>query len=814
MRHLAAMPLFTGMAVLTLALGIGANTAIFSVIAGVLLKPLPYPRSDEIVALDHAAPGFDIPRAGAAPFLYFTYREDGQAFQDVALWNAGTVSVTGLAQPEEVRTLFATDGLLPILGVQPQLGRVFSRADDMPGGTDTVMLTAGYWRTTFGGDRSVVGRTVTLDGRSREIIGVLPDSFRFLDRDVSLVVPMRIDRSKVMLGQFSYQAIGRLKPGQTIERANADAARMIPIALKKFPPFPGTTVAIFEKARLSPQLRSLKADLVGDVHDALWVLMGTIAIVLLIACANVANLLLVRAESRQQELAVRAALGASAGRIVRELLMESLTLALLGGAIGLGLAYAAVRLLVFLAPGNLPRLQDITVDLPVLLFALGVSLLSGLLFGIVPALKQAGAQLATTLRAGGRTASSSKERERARNVLVVAQVALALVLLVSSGLMIRTFHAITNVHPGFTNAGDVQTLRLSIPESQIEDQPAVARMHQAILDKLAAVPGVTSVAVASTVTMSGQAWHDPLYAEDRAYGASEVPPIRMFKFVSPGYMKALGGSLVAGRDFSWDDAHGRRPVAMVSVNLARELWGGPQEAIGKRVRPYATGVWREVVGVVSDTRDDGVTQKAPAVTYWPISMAAFMPSVDDPGFVLRSASYLVRSDRTGADGFVRELEQAVWSVNPNVPLASVRTLQEIYDASLARTSFTLVMLGIAGGMALLLGVAGIYGVISYAVSQRTREIGIRIALGAPAGAVTRLFVGHGIVLAGVGVAIGLVAAFAITRLMASLLFEVSPVDPLTYAVVSLTLFAATVLACYLPALRATRVDPIGALRAE
>jgi len=813
-RHLAAMPLFTGMAVLTLALGIGANTAIFSVIAGVLLKPLPYPRSDEIVALDHAAPGFDIPRAGAAPFLYFTYREDGQAFQDVALWNTGTVSVTGLAQPEEVRTLFATDGLLPILGVQPQLGRVFSRADDMPGGTDTVMLTAGYWRTTFGGNRSVVGRTVTLDGRSREIIGVLPDSFRFLDRDVSLVVPMRIDRSKVMLGQFSYQAIGRLKQGQTIERANADAARMIPIALKKFPPFPGTTVAIFEKARLSPQLRSLKADLVGDVHDALWVLMGTIAIVLLIACANVANLLLVRAESRQQELAVRAALGASAGRIVRELLMESLTLALLGGAIGLGLAYAAVRLLVFLAPGNLPRLQDITVDLPVLLFALGVSLLSGLLFGIVPALKQAGAQLATTLRAGGRTASSSKERERARNVLVVAQVALALVLLVSSGLMIRTFHAITNVHPGFTNAGDVQTLRLSIPESQIEDQPAVARMHQAILDKLATVPGVTTVAVASTVTMSGQAWHDPLYAEDRAYGASEVPPIRMFKFVSPGYMKALGGSLVAGRDFTWDDAHERRPVAMVSANLARELWGGPQQAIGKRVRPYATGVWREVVGVVSDTRDHGVTDKAPAVAYWPISMAAFMPSVDDPGFVLRSASYLIRSDRTGADGFVRELEQAVWSVNPNVPLASVRTLQEIYDASLARTSFTLVMLGIAGGMALLLGVAGIYGVISYAVSQRTREIGIRIALGAPAGAVTRLFVRHGIVLAGVGVAIGLVAAFGITRLMASLLFEVSPVDPLTYAVVSLLLFTATVLACYLPALRATRVDPIGALRAE
>jgi predicted permease len=288
----------------------------------------------------------------------------------------------------------------------------------------------------------------------------------------------------------------------------------------------------------------------------------------------------------------------------------------------------------------------------------------------------------------------------------------------------------------------------------------------------------------------------------------------MFKFVSPGYMKTLGGSIVAGRDFTWADAHERRPVAMVSANLARELWGGPGQAIGKRVRPYAKGIWREVVGVVSDTRDHGVSEKAPGVAYWPILMTDFLPIGDSPYIVTRNASYLIRSERTGADGFVRELEQAVWSVNPSVPLAGVRTLQEIYDASLARTSFTLVMLAIAGGMALLLGLAGIYGVISYAVSQRRREIGIRIALGAQPGAVTRLFVGHGMLLAAIGVAIGLAGAFAATRLMSSLLFEVSAVDPLTYALVSLMLFAATVLACYLPALRATRVDPIGALRAE
>jgi predicted permease len=808
------MPTFTVMAVLTLALGIGANTAIFSVVSGVLLKPLPYPRSGELVALDHAAPGFDIPRAGAAPFLYFTYREEGRVFQDVAMWNTGTVSVTGIAQPEEVPALFATDGLLPILGVPPMLGRVFSRADDAPGGAETVVLTADYWRAKFGADRAAVGRTLMLDGRLREIIGVLPDGFRFRDRDVSVIVPIRLDRSKVTLGQFSYSGIARLKPGETIDRANADVTRMIPIALRKFPPFPGATLAMFEKARLSAQIRSFKDDLVGDVRSALWVLTGTIGMVLLIACANVANLLLVRAESRQQELAVKAALGADSGRIVRELLMESLTLAFLGGVLGLALAYAGVRLLVFLEPGNLPRLQDIRIDLPVLLFAVGLSLASGLLFGLVPALKQAGAQLSTTLRAGGRTASASKDRERARNVLVVAQVALALVLLVGSGLMIRTFQAITDVHPGFVRPGDVQTLRLSVPESQVKEDTAVAGAHQAILERLAAVPGVTQVAVASTVTMTGQAWHDPLYAEDRVYGESEVPAIRMFKFVSPGYMQTLGGSVVAGRDFTWEDAVSRRPVAMVSASLAREWWGEPSGAIGKRIRPYNKGLWREVVGVVSDTRDDGVTKKAPTIAYWPIAMDALSPDASEPIFALRNAAYLVRSERTGTDGFVRELERALWSVNPNLPLASVRTLEDIYDASLARTSFTLVMLAIAGGMALLLGVAGIYGVISYSVSQRRREMGIRIALGAPSHAITGLFVRHGVLLAGIGVAIGLAAALAVTRLMATLLFEVSPLDPLTYVVVSLTLFAATMLACYLPALRATRVDPIGALRAE
>jgi len=813
-RSLARMPGFTAVAALTLAIGVGANTAVFGVIQGVLLKPLPYPHSDELVVLDHAAPGVNLPSAGAAPFQYFTYREEGRVFQDVGLWNTGTVSVTGLAEPEEVRTLFATDAILPMLGVQPMLGRVFTKADDTPGTPETVVLTAGYWRSRFGGDPAAVGRTLMVNSQPREIVGVLPDSFRFLDRNVSLVLPYRFDRKRVFLGQFSYRAIARLKPGATMAQASADVARLIPVSLTRFPPFPGGSVKMFEEARLSPNVRSLKDDLVGDVRTVLWVLMGTISMVLLIACANVANLLLVRAESRQQELAIRAALGAGTGRIARELLLESVLLGIVGGLIGLGLAFGALRFLVWLAPGNLPRLADIALDLPALLFALVVSVIAGLLFGAIPVFKYAGAGVGTMLRGGGRTASASRERHRARNILVVAQVSLALVLLVGSGLMIRTFYVLSSVHPGFQRPDAVQTFRLSIPDSQIKEEVAVLRMHQAIMDKVAAVPGVSSVALASTVTMTGDGWHDPLFAQDRTYTESQIPPLRLFKFVSPGYARTIGAALVAGREFTWDDMYQLRPVAMVSENLARELWGQPAAAIGKRVRPYPQGVWREVIGVVTDMRDDGLHQKATTAAYWPLMMLDFAPTPDNRNFVTRGLTYVVRSSRTGSDGFVGELGRAVWSINPNLPLAGLRTLQEIYDASLARTSFTLVMLAIAGGMALLLGVAGIYGVISYSVSQRTREIGIRIALGAQAPAVRRMFVTHALTLASIGIAIGMAAAFGMTRLMSTLLFEVSPVDPLTYAVVSLTLIAATTLASYLPAARATAVDPVHALRSE
>jgi predicted permease len=544
---------------------------------------------------------------------------------------------------------------------------------------------------------------------------------------------------------------------------------------------------------------------IGDIAGTLWILMGTIGILLLIACANVANLLLVRAESRQHELAVRAALGASWRDLARELLTESAALGLLGGVLGLGFAYAAIRVLVALAPANLPRLHDIAIDPAVVVFNFAVALATGILFGLIPVLKYAGPRIAYALRAG-RGASQSREHHRARNVLVVSQVALALVLLIGSGLMIRTFQALRRVDPGF-DAHDALTLRLTIPLAQVKDPVAVVKMQQALLDKLHAIPGVSAVG-ASNVIPTEPGGSDLVYAHDKQY-AKGVPPLRRYKIVSPGLLTAMGHRLVAGRDFTWTDTLEHRPVAMVSENLARELWQNPRLAIGKEIRETLASPWREVIGVIADVRDDGVASAAPAAAYYPLLMNDFQAV---PAAFRRTLTFVVRSPRVGSDGFLADVQRAVWSVNAGLPVANVRTLQEILGKSLARTSFTLVMLGIAGGMALLIGLVGIYGVISYTVTQRTREIGIRIALGARPSELTRMFLGQAVVLAAVGVGCGLGCAAALTRLLGSLLFGVSPVDPLTYAAVSVVLVGACALASYVPALRAASVDPLESLR--
>ncbi len=814
LRRLAKAPLFTTITLLTLTIAIGANTAIFSVVDGILLKPLPYPQSDRLIGLWENAPGVNLPELNMAEFLYFTYREQNYTFVDVGAYNGDGLSVTGAGLPEHVQGLDVSDGTLPLLGAKPVLGRLFTRHDDSPGAAKTVVLSYGYWQGRYGGSRSALGRNITINGTPREIIGVLPRGFQFLDdRKADLFLPYQWDRSKVQLGDFNFETLARLKPGVTMSQASADVARMIPIAIRSFPAPQGFSREIFENAHFQPDLRTLKKDVIGDVGNALWVLMGSILVVLLVACANVANLLLVRAEGRRQELAIRSALGASRTDIALELLLECVALSVVGGLAGLGLAYGALRALVAIAPTGLPRLHEIGIDVPVLLFTLGLVLFVSLVIGMIPVLKYSGLRAHTGLREGGRAMSQSRERHRARKALVVVQVALALVLTICSGLMIRTFHALVRVEPGFADPAALETFNIYIPPTQVPatENERVLRIEQEITRKLAGLPGVSSVGITTTVPMSGSRSFNPVAAEDHTYREGQLPPLRRFNYISPGFFATLGTPLVAGRDFTWDEEFEKQPVAIVSENFAREYWGSAANALGKHIREAAPEDWREIVGVAGDIYDDGVDKPAPTAVYWPLFQAHFN---EDKEMIRRDVDFVVRSPRAGSSAFAKEVQQAVWSVDPELPLAMTTTLGTLYTKSMARTSFTLVLLSVAGGMALLLGVIGIYGVISYAVSQRTHEIGIRMALGAQREDLTGLFVRQGLGLAGLGVACGLVIASASLRLMSSLLFGVKPFDPFTYGMASVGIAAIAWLACYLPARRAAVVNPVDALRAE
>ena len=808
-RRLLRTPLFTAVAVITLAVGIGANAAIFSVVNGVLLKPLPFKDADQLVGVWHTAPGINIPRLNMGPSNYFVYREEGRSFEDIGLWDGTSVSITGSGEPERVLGLHVTDGTLRILGVDPVVGRHFTKQDDSPGSADTVMLMHSFWQRRFGGDPGAVGKSLTIDGKPHQIVGVLPARFQFLDRKPQVLLPFHFDRAKIFAANFSYQGIARLKPGMTIEHANADVARMLPLIVERFPMPKGFTKAMFADAKIGPRLRPLSDDVVGDIGPMLWILLGTVGFVLLIACANVANLFLVRAEGRQQELAIHAALGASWRRLTWELLSESLTLAAIGGAAGLLLAYGALQALQAIAPDGLPRLAEITLDPVVILFTVGLSLAAGLLFGSIPVLKFARPRLSAALKEGGRLSSAGRERHRARNTLVVVEIALAVVLLVASGLMIRTFQAMRHVDPGFTKPEEVLTLRIAIPESLIKDEVQTARTYEQMLRRVEQVPGVTSVGLSSSITMDGYDSNDPIFVEDFPTPEGRIPTIRRFKWIGENYFGTMGNAVLAGRDVTWNDVYTVAPVVLVTENLAREYWKDPALALGKRIRNTPNNDWRTIVGVVADVRDNGVTQPAPTIVYWPMVVDKMWT---DSRMVQRTMGFVIRSARGDSPTLLTEVQQAIWAVNPGVPLASVQTLDEIRAESMAQTSFALVMLSIAAGVALLLGIVGIYGVISYVATQRTREIGIRIALGAARRDVSVLFLRHGMVLTAIGLVLGVAGAAALTRLMSTLLFGVSALDGVTYATVALGLGATALLASYLPAMRAARTDPAIALR--
>ncbi|MCC6202980.1 MAG: ABC transporter permease, partial [Gammaproteobacteria bacterium] len=696
-RSLSRSPGFSLTVILMLALGIGGATAVYSVVDGVLLKPLSYPNPDELVAVWHDAPG--APGIAAmsgglpmSPSMVLAYREQNRSFQSMGSWLPGTASVTEVGRPEQVPTATVLGDALQTLGIPPLLGRWLTDDDHRIDAAPVTLLGHRYWQRRFGGDPNVIGKTVTVDSLTTEIVGVMPQGFRFGDSDADLIAPMRFDRARLGPAPFCCVGIARLKPGVTLEQANADLERLLPIWLRLFP-FPGgpnpegrniTAEQIYlDSWRMTPVLRPLKADILGDIGDVLWVVMATIGIVLVIACANVTNLLLVRGERRTQELAMRAVLGAGRWRLTRPLMLESTVLSLAGGLSGVAVAYGALVLLLDRAPPGLPRLDAIALDLRALAFTLIVTIGTGCVLGITPALRAARSRPATALRGGGRGASSGRAQHRAQNTLVVGQVALALVLLVSSGLMIRTFDALRSVEPGFAAPETVQTFRIVIPDPRSAD-PRIAsdprdviRQQHEILEALDALPGVSSAAFTTGLPMEGAHGWDDLQIEGRPVLGSAL---RTYRNVSPGYFGTMGTRLVAGRDIEWTDIDDTRPVVLISESLAREVWQEPAAALGKRVRPGSGGAWREIVGVVEDMRDNGLDQAPPTTIYWPALVAEMYFGL--PFYVSRAVAFAVRSPLAGTAPLARQIEQAVWSVNPDVPVAAAQTMQNLYERSL------------------------------------------------------------------------------------------------------------------------------------
>ncbi|MDH3734442.1 MAG: ABC transporter permease [Gemmatimonadota bacterium] len=816
-RRLRRAPGFSLVVLVTLAVAIGANTAIFSVINGILLKPLPFDEAQDLVSVWATAPGMDQDILPQSPAVHVTYEEESQHLESVGIWFENEVTILTAAGPDRVEASSMTSGVLRALRIDARHGRRFLPDEDFTGTASTVMLGHSYWMSRHGGDPNVVGQTLTVNGVDREIIGVLPGDLHVFDIEPALLLPFEMERASLFVGNFSFRSLGRLRPGSSIEQTQADLSRLMRLSLDRFPG--PLTVEQFEQAGAAALVSPLRDDVIGDIGDTLWLLFGGVAVILLIACANVANIFLVRAESRERELAVRAALGAGGRQISGEFLMESLLLGLAGGVIGTWLAVAGLRLLVAIAPADLPRLNEIGVDGTVLLFAVLVSRWSGVLFGLFPMLRYRHLNPMGALKEGGRGAGAGKERHRTRNTLVVAQMAMALVLLIGSGLLIRSFQNLRQVDPGFAEPGEVLVFGISIPEAEVPELDAVARQHEAIAQRLEQVMGVQDIGLTTSVPMDGRGGFDPIWAEDFPLPEGQMPPLRRFKWIGPGYFETIGVPVLAGRDYTWDDVRNRSELTIVSSAVAVEFWGDPNAAVGKRIRTVTGDTWREIIGVVGDVRDDGLSQPVVPTVYWPMVSvnlygAEASAMLDLSLFVPRRLEYAIRSDRIDTSGFMNEVRAAVGSVNPSLPLANPRSLEVDVRASMARTSFTLVMLAIAAGMALLLGAVGVYGVISYVVSQRSREIGVRVVLGADSGMVRRMVLGQGLRLVVVGVFVGLVASVVVTRLMAGLLYGVSPVDPMTYAVVAVVLALVALLASYLPARRAARVDPMVAIRAE
>jgi putative ABC transport system permease protein len=802
-RGLLRSPGFTSIAVLTLALGIGANTAVFTIVDGVMLSPLPYPESDRLASISHLGrDGQDVLPVSTG--LYLLYDKEVRAIESISLNQAVAFNMSGEGdEPVRVDGQSVTPSFFEVLKTQPALGRAFNEAEGAPEGEQSVILSHSLWENAFGADPAVLGKTVILNGLTRTVVGVMPEGFAYPATTAQLYVPLVIDPTTAPIANFSAQGIARLAPGATAEDLHTETEGLI-ARLGELYPGDGQS-AFLAEVGLKSVVQPLKQSIVGEVSQTLWILLGTVAFVLLIACANVANLFMVRADGRHRELALRAAVGASRSAVLRPFLSESFVLAVLGGLGGVLVASAAVKVATSLAPSDIPRMSEVGIDVRVLAFTSGIALLSALLFGIFPLVRYGRTDLATQLKDGGeRGGTGGASRHRVRNALVVAQVALALMLLVGSGLMFRSFLALRAVDPGFDPEG-VLTARLAVPTADVRDPIEAASFWRQLIDRLEQQPGVIAAGAVQGVPLTGLFGLGNVDVEDQPRGPNELPVMASFLRAESGVFETLGIDVLEGRGFErGDGADGVRAV-VISEAFAKHWWpqGG---ALGRHVRQGPNEPWYEVVGVVNDVRQTDLETTSEELVYFP----ALWGPTEQP-ITTRTMDVVVKVSGDPL-AFIPVLRREVLALNPRIPIANPRTMQAVFETATARTSFTVVLLGAASIVALVLGLVGIYGVISYVVSQRTREIGVRMALGASGATVRRMVVRQGVVLTGLGIVLGLVGAAALSRVMSSLLFGVSAMDPLTYAGVAAALAAVAVLASWLPALRAAGVDPSIALR--
>ena len=800
LRYAARMqrknPGFTIVAIIALALGIGANTAIFSVVNTVLLRPLPYKDPERLVMVWEDASRAGYPRDTPTAANFIDWRNQSTLFEGMAAMAEESFNLTGAGDPERLKGRRVSADFFPLLGVEPLIGRVFSAAEDQPGAQRVVVLSYTLWQRRFGGDNGIIGNTVNLHSQPHVVVGVMPARFQFPSVDDEVWTPIAFTAEEAANRDRHYlQVVGRLKPGVTLEQAQTE---MNTIAARLQQQYPQSNTD------LGAAVTSLHEQTVGDIRPALLILLGAVGLVLLIACANVANLLLARAAVRQKEIAVRVALGARRWRLVRQFLTESVLLATLGGLVGLGIAYGGLIVLRAFIPENISQAKQVSIDLKVLGFTLLVSTVTGVIFGLAPALQAARFNQTETLKEGGRDSATGSSGKRIRGLLVMAEVAVSLVLLIGAGLLINSFLRLRNVDPGF-RTDNLLTMKMVLPDSKYDEFARRTAFFADLIQRVEALPGVKSVAVTSNL---------PLYRQGNSIGITiegkPAPPpgqelIVVTRMISRGYFDTMGIPLLSGTGFTDQETVTTPRVAVISETMARRFWPG-EDPIGKRL---ATGRiqrpedWTQVIGVVKDVRQFELTVDPKPQMYLPYRQRGFFSPED----------LVVKTDVDPAS-MAATVRNAVWEIDKDQPVSNIRTMEEILLDSIARQRFSMLLLAIFAGVALLLAAVGIYGVMSYSVAQRTHEIGIRMALGAQTGAVLKLAVGYGLKLVIAGVAIGLVAAFALTRVMSTLLYGVTATDPTTFALISLLLVGVAALASYIPARRATKVDPMIALRYE